>query len=1010
MSSVVLAATPLAQNSNSQKVIEEPGTLVEGRRPVIKEGGWSERIGLSRGELEFNVHWDLRVRDYDDQSVRSQTRDARHPDCRDDRHGRKKGPRMHDPLPEIPEEWGSRIHAQELRIRDGAADCVDAGLAEEHSDHTSSSFMPRSVGDLLLRPTGGPTVVLHDGDQEEPRLHKTEPSYLKDPETVLSTLSEPLQVVYTIDPADAAANLDHWLGAIQKEVDAVQVAVRRVLPGTAEYRSLVQDPTVARVPTKLVYTVKPPQQGSAAVADEAIGSVLENPDAYFRRKARLVCCGNFAPQTGLAAYASGSTPDALRLVLTEASFNAWCAAILDITSAFLATPVPTDGSMPRVVVTPPGAVKRLNLAQDQEVWLLVRALYGLREAPRLWALHRDSRLKEISVSLEDGSARLAQSTGEENLWLILVRDGSSDREQVRGYLLVYVDDFLFAAEKWLIVAMSNAVMKVWKTSALCIASPEEPIRFVGLDIACIPGGFRVCQQGYIEEVARLHDWSGHAKTPVTREDACYEVLPSDAEPLPETVLQAQTWAGEVLWIAQRSRPDVSFASGLISSLCTRAPERSIRIAQRTLSYLLDTRHWSMYYLASGSQLAGFGDASFSPEGGRSQTGWCVYFRSCAISWRSARQSLTTLSTAEAELVALQETALSLTSVESMLEAASIKPASRIIFSDSTAALAIQQGSSSFRTRHLKVRASWVREQLDDGFLMLEHRRGDYQLADLLTKPLASPRIRELANLWSLLDHTAHSQGFPADVASRRALIALIILLSAVPAQAQEDDDSGLKSDAELYMLATLVVLASLAVWEGLKACWRNCVAPRFLGSQSRQALRLRRLQEAVEQELHAQLGSSSSTSEHHTPERRPRPSDVPSMPAWGEDRSRVRRPRQVALGSPRVQSNPASSAPDRLMTPVRSITNPRSPDPRFMSAPARSTRLQTSPALSTGAREIGVQTDYETPQVVERFIPTYPNSVFVTSGRSYHLNASCQAVAKAGSVREAPLCGYCRGG
>ena len=98
---------------------------------------------------------------------------------------------------------------------------------------------------------------------------------------MLSTLSEPLQVVYTIDPADAAANLDHWLGAIQKEVDAVQVAARRVLPGTAEHRSLVQDPTVVRVPTKLVYTVKPPQQGSAAVADEAIGSVLENPDAYF---------------------------------------------------------------------------------------------------------------------------------------------------------------------------------------------------------------------------------------------------------------------------------------------------------------------------------------------------------------------------------------------------------------------------------------------------------------------------------------------------------------------------------------------------------------------------------------------------------------------------------------------------------------------------------------------------------------------------------------------------------
>ena len=558
--------------------------------------------------------------------------------------------------------------------------------------------------------------------------------------------------------------------------------------------------------------------------------------------------------------------------------------------------------------------------------------------------------------------------------------------------------------------MSQSVMKIWKTSALCIASPEEPIRFVGLDIACIPGGFRVCQQGYIEEVARLHDWCGHAKTPVTREDACYEVLPSDADPLPETVLQAQTWAGEVLWIAQRSRPDISFASSLISSLCTRAPERSIRIAQRTLSYLLDTRHWSLYYLASGSELAGFGDASFSPEGGRSQTGWCVYFRSCAISWRSSRQSLTTLSTAEAELVALQETALSLTSIESMLEAAFIKPASRIIYSDSTAALAIQQGSSSFRTRHLKVRATWLREQLEDGFLRLEHRRGDYQLADLLTKPLASPRIRELANLWSLLDHTAHLQGFPADVTSRRALIALVILLSMVPSQAQEVEDPGVKSDAELYVLAILVVLATLAVWEGLKACWRTCVVPRLLGSQGRQALRLRRLQEAVEQELQVQLGSSSSTSEHHTPERKPHPSDVPPMPAWSEDRSRMRRPRQAALRSPRVQSNPASPAPNRLMTPVRPAAAPGSSNPRLLSTPAGATRLQASPSSGAAAREIGVQTDYEPPQVIERYIPTYPNSVFVTSGRSYHLNASCQAVAKAGSVREAPLCGYCRGG
>ena len=177
---------------------------------------------------------------------------------------------------------------------------------------------------------------------------------------------------------------------------------------------------------------------------------------------------------------------------------------------------------------------------------------------------------------------------------------------------------------------------------------------------------------------------------------------------------AQQLAGELLWVSQRSRPDVSYASTLASSLSTRAPLRSARISQRAFLYLRDTSQWELRFIPGESVLTGYGDASFSPEGGRSHTGWTVLFRNCPIAWRSSRQTLTTLSTAEAEMIALQEAALALMATEALLESLGIFPEDKLIYSDSTSAVAIQKGSCSFRTRHLKVRATWLREQIQNG--------------------------------------------------------------------------------------------------------------------------------------------------------------------------------------------------------------------------------------------------------------------------------------------------------
>ena len=80
---------------------------------------------------------------------------------------------------------------------------------------------------------------------------------MKDIETLLSSLTLPLQVVHTVDPAEVALNL--CLDCI------LQTQTKQ-----AEY---LNNPRLQIVPSKLVFTVKPPDQGAAVVGDASTGRV-----------------------------------------------------------------------------------------------------------------------------------------------------------------------------------------------------------------------------------------------------------------------------------------------------------------------------------------------------------------------------------------------------------------------------------------------------------------------------------------------------------------------------------------------------------------------------------------------------------------------------------------------------------------------------------------------------------------------------------------------------------------
>ena len=76
-------------------------------------------------------------------------------------------------------------------------------------------------------------------------------------------------------------------------------------------------------------------------------------------------------------------------------------------------------------------------------------------------------------------------------------------------------------------------------------------------------------------------------------------------------------------------------------------------------------------------------------------GWLVTYAGAPIMWRSGRQQMIILSTAEAELLAVIDGAIANKGIESLLGDMGIFVEEKKIASDSVAALAITGGSSSW---------------------------------------------------------------------------------------------------------------------------------------------------------------------------------------------------------------------------------------------------------------------------------------------------------------------------
>ena len=229
------------------------------------------------------------------------------------------------------------------------------------------------------------------------------------------------------------------------------------------------------------------------------------PGEPFKRKFRVVSCGNFAKTTAESQlYAGGAGAESLRALLVHAARCSRQAYGLDVKSAFLLAPIPANVTK-RYAMRPPRLLVELGLCAEDELWMIDKALYGFRESPKWWSVHRDNFLAAASWETEQGQVHLEQLASEGNIWSMRLQDGTCV-----GHLLVYVDDMLLLTESQVAQAFITWLRESWECTGLKQATAQEPLRFLGVDIfaeldeAHHVVGYSLGQEPYISELLRTH--------------------------------------------------------------------------------------------------------------------------------------------------------------------------------------------------------------------------------------------------------------------------------------------------------------------------------------------------------------------------------------------------------------------------------------------------------------------------------------------------------------------------
>jgi hypothetical protein len=214
----------------------------------------------------------------------------------------------------------------------------------------------------------------------------------------------------------------------------------------------------------------------------------------------------------------------------------------------------------------------------------------------------------------------------------------------------------------------------------------------------------------------------------------------------------QRAVGSLMYVATSTRPDISFSVATLSQFMRNPGSTHWEAAKRVLHYLKGTSDYGITLGTTDGGLEAYVDADWASQAHRhSMSGYVVLLNGGPVAWSARKQPLITLSTAEAEYIALTTVAREVLYLQ-LLVGELYEPVTlpTPVYCDNQAAIALASNNKFHsRTKHIDLRYHFVRDHVKNGTFGLHYCPTDDNVADAFTKALPRPRLQKLCALMSL---------------------------------------------------------------------------------------------------------------------------------------------------------------------------------------------------------------------------------------------------------------------
>ena len=230
-------------------------------------------------------------------------------------------------------------------------------------------------------------------------------------------------------------------------------------------------------------------------------------------------------------------------------------------------------------------------------------------------------------------------------------------------------------------------------------------------------------------------------------DASLTTIPEKRTPDEEkTFKRYASIVGALLYAATHTRPDITYAVGMLTRVLCKPTPDLLTAAERVLLYLRHHASIGLRYSPSKKEPRGWTDASW--DVGPSTSGWLIEWQEAAVLFASKKQPSIATSSAHAEIIALSEGAKECIHFQTFTDEI-CPPAVRpmTLATDNMAARNLAYNPEYHdRTKHIARRHFYVREVVEDHAIRVPFVSTHENLADFFTKHMAPKRFFQLRKI------------------------------------------------------------------------------------------------------------------------------------------------------------------------------------------------------------------------------------------------------------------------